>query len=267
MSANTMSEIQNVPHAMKKSRAGNIISISSGKGGVGKTWCAISLCHSLARDGAKVLLFDGDLGLANIDVQLGLMPRHDLSSVFSGQRSLQGAITQFEEGGFDIIAGQSGSTALAAISARRLAELCEHLHELADAYDFVVMDLGAGIDRTVQTLMSGADRNIVLTTEEPTSLTDAYATIKLMARAGNAGSVSIIVNMAGDSRSGEHTYRALLKACENFLHISPPLAGIIRRDKHVADSIRHQASMFMRHPNCEAAEDIAAIASKIGSKT
>lgn len=266
MSANNPDENLGPARGTQRSRPGNIISVSSGKGGVGKTWFAISLCHALAREGAKVLLFDGDLGLANIDIQLGLMPDHDLSSVLSGQRSLKGAITRFEEGGFDIIAGQSGSTALATIPSRRLIELCEHLNELATTYDYIVMDLGAGIDRTVQTMMAGAGRNIVLTTEDPTSLTDAYATIKLMAQAGNAEGISIVVNMAEDSRSGQHTYGALLKACKNFLKLSPPLAGIIRRDKHVIDCIRHQAPMFMRHPNCEAATDIAAIARKIGGK-
>ena len=243
----------------------NVISVSSGKGGVGKTWFSVSLCHALANMKRKVLLFDGDLGLANVDVQLGLMPRYDLSSVFSGRRSLESTVTTVAPAGFDLIAGQSGAGSLAALAPQKLADLRRAIFGMAGRYDHVVMDIGAGIDRTVQTLVQGVGTNIVVTTDEPTALTDAYAFIKVMALAGMGDRVRIVVNMANDHRHGEHTYQTLLRACEHFLKITPTLAGIVRRDPHVSEAIRHQTSLFTRHPNCNAAVDVTAIAERIGS--
>src|SRR5262249_33189627 len=130
---------------------GNVIAIASGKGGVGKTWFSITLAHALARAGRRTLLFDGDLGLANVDVQLGIAPRCDLGSVIAGRSTLTQAIGSYEEGGFDIIAGRSGSGDLASLPASRLALLRNELHGVGRRYDRVVVDLGAGVERGVRT--------------------------------------------------------------------------------------------------------------------
>lgn len=255
--------VRTLRHVVPSEDARNTVAVASGKGGVGKTWFAISLCHALARRGRNMLLFDGDLGLANVDVQLGLAPKHDLAAVLAGERSLAGTIIPFEDGKFDVVPGQSGIGALAMIPPMRLAELRQELCRVAPNYDRVVMDIGAGIGRTVQDLVLGSGTCIVLTTEDPTALTDAYAFIKTIVRAGYASGIRIVVNMASDSRQGDYTYRALLRACESFLHVSPPLLGVVRRDSHVADAIRSQCSLFTRHPNCAAAMDISAIAARI----
>ncbi|NNG02953.1 MAG: AAA family ATPase, partial [Inquilinus sp.] len=151
--------------------ARKLIAVASGKGGVGKTWFAISLAHAFARNGERVLLFDGDLGLANVDIQLGLMPQRDLGSVFDGEITLKGAVQGFEAGGFDIVAGRSGSGSLANLSVPRLAELVTEMERLAAGYDRVVIDLGAGIERTIRLLASRAATILVITNEEPTALT------------------------------------------------------------------------------------------------
>src|SRR5277367_5334697 len=119
----------------------NMIAIASGKGGVGKTWFAITLCHALAKRKKRVLLFDGDLGLANVDIQLGLTPELDLGAVIEGTTTLPGAITKYEEGKFDILAGRSGSGNLASLPTQRLSELRNDLIALARNYDQVVIDL------------------------------------------------------------------------------------------------------------------------------
>src|SRR5271170_545107 len=131
-----------------------ILAIASGKGGVGKTWLAVTLSHLFARSGRPVLLFDGDIGLANVDVQLGLTPQRDLSSVISGRHTLKEAITHYTEGGFDIIAGRSGSASLAMLPPEKLHAVADSLLELQKNYDFVVIDLGAGIEHHVQYLAS-----------------------------------------------------------------------------------------------------------------
>lgn len=244
-------------------RGRNIIAVASGKGGVGKTWFSITLTHALARMGKKVLLFDGDLGLANVDVQLGLMPKRDLNDVIRGRLSLDKVAQPYEEGGFDIIAGRSGQASLSALPSQRLALLRDQLVDLSERYDAVVCDLGAGVDRTVRMLSATATRTALVITDEPTSLTDAYAFIKLGAAAGLSRNVSIVVNMASSVTEGEKTYKTLLRACENFLRLKPPMAGLVRVDPKVKESIRHQTPILIRSPNAEAATDVERIAREI----
>ena len=145
-------------------RGKNIIAVASGKGGVGKTWFSITLAHALTKQGKRVLLFDGDLGLANVDVQLGLMPKRDLNDVIRGRLSLDKVVQTFEDGGFDIIAGRSGQASLSALPSQRLALLRDQLLDLADKYDVVICDLGAGVDRTVRTFAAAATRTVLITT-------------------------------------------------------------------------------------------------------
>lgn len=251
---------QTAPAAPVFRRGKNLIAVASGKGGVGKTWFSITLSHALAKQGKKVLLFDGDLGLANVDVQLGLMPKRDLNDVIRGRLGLDKVIQRYEEGGFDIVAGRSGQASLSALPSQRLTLLRDQLLEVANNYDVVIMDLGAGVDRTVRMFSATATKTLLVATDEPTSLTDAYAFIKLGSAAGMSKHISIVVNQASSVIEGEKTYKTLLKACENFLRLTPPLAGMIRHDTRVKDSIRHQTPILIRSPNADAAEDAQKIA-------
>lgn len=241
-------------------RATNVIAIASGKGGVGKTWFSITLAHALSKAGKKVLLFDGDLGLANIDVQLGLMPKRDLNDVIRGRLSLDKVIQPYEDGGFDIIAGRSGQASLSALPSQRLTMLRDQLLDVAGKYDVVLLDLGAGVDRTVRMLSASATRTLLVTTDEPTSLTDAYAFIKLGSAVGMSKNVGVVVNQAMNTAEGQKTYKTLLKACENFLRLRPPLIGMVHYDKKVRETIRHQSPILTRSPNADAAEDVEQIA-------
>lgn len=244
----------------KSVRPATVITIASGKGGVGKTWFSITLTHALARRDQRALLFDGDLGLANVDVQLGLMPEKDLGGVISGRATLRQSTTPYANGGFDIIAGRSGSGTLASLSRKTLEALHDDLLTLSLDYDQIIVDLGAGLGNTVQAMTQRKGIILVMTTEEPTALTDAYAFIKLSEIANPRSDIRIVVNIAESERAGEKTYNALLNACRSFLKISPPLAGIIRRDAKVRDSIRNQTPILTRYPNAPAAVDVEAIA-------
>jgi len=141
--------------------AGRIIAVASGKGGVGKTWLSITLAHAMARNGSRVLLFDGDLGLANVDVQLGLMPDGDAGDVASGRLPLERAVLH-HEGGFDILPGRSGSGALAALDAAPLERILAALRQATAQYQVVVLDLGAGLDRAQRRMASFADTLLVV---------------------------------------------------------------------------------------------------------
>lgn len=244
-------------------RGPNLIAVASGKGGVGKTWFSITLSHALARSGKRVLLFDGDLGLANIDVQLGLMPKRDLNDVIRGRLGLDKVIQEYEDGGFDIVAGRSGQASLSALPSQRLALLRDQLIEVAKEYDVVIIDLGAGVERNVRMLAAAAAQTLLVVTDEPTSLTDAYAFIKLGSAAGQSKNVGVVVNQATSAVEGEKTYKTLLKACQNFLRLTPPLAGMVRLDPRVKETIRHQTPLLTRSPNTEAAEDVEKIARRV----
>lgn len=241
----------------------NIIAVASGKGGVGKTWFSITLSHALAKAGKKVLLLDGDLALANVDIQLGVMPKRDLNDVVRGRMGLDKIIHRYEEGGFDIIAGRSGHALLSSLPAQHLTLLRDQLLEVAENYDAVIIDLGAGIDRTVFMFCATAFKTLMVVNEESTSLTDSYAIIKRGSASGLSKRISIVVNQAVNAIDGEKTYNTIRKACENFLRLTPPLAGIIRQDTRVKDTIRHQTPILIRSPNADAAEDVQKIAASV----
>ena len=245
----------------------NAIAVASGKGGVGKTLLSISLCHALAQKGLKVLLFDADLGLANVDIQVGLMPRHDLMGVLDGSLTLAQARTPFPGGGFDVIAGRSGSGSLANVPVQRLADLNGGLHRLARVYDRILFDLGAGIDRTVRQIALQASTALVVTNDEPTSITDAYAFIKTINALKPGADLRVLINNAQTRRDGERTYHTLLKACQTFLDRSPTLAGIVRRDQKVREAIRAQRPLLTHAPGCDAAQDVISIAELLANGT
>jgi flagellar biosynthesis protein FlhG len=238
------------------------IAIASGKGGVGKTWLAISLSHALTRAGLHVLVIDADLGLANVDVQLGLVPKVDLGSVIFGRTDVAGAITRHCPTGIDVVAGQSGSGALSGLLAERLDMLLTQIRRETAGYDAVLVDLGAGLDRTVRRIAAWSDLLLVVATDEPTSLTDAYAVLKLQFVDQPDGHPEIVINQAQSTAAGQQTYSTLRRACKAFLHREPPLAGVIRLDPKVRDAIRHQMPLLLRHPNSPAAQDVEALAHK-----
>ncbi|WP_426956245.1 AAA family ATPase [Muricoccus radiodurans] len=241
------------------SRTGRLIGIASGKGGVGKTVVAIGLAQALARAGRRVLLADGDLGLANVDVQLGLAVTHDLMAVLEESVTLEAALVAHESG-LHVLPGRSGSGALATLDASWIGRFAGLLRMAADRYDEVVVDIGAGLDPTPRRLAAACDTLLVVATDEPTSLTDAYAVLKLHRRDAPDADARIVVNEAADMTQGGRTHAALDRACRGFLGRGVALAGVVRRDPLVRDAIRHQVPLLTRHPASHAAQDLERVA-------
>jgi len=236
---------------------GRLLAIASGKGGVGKTWLSISLAQALAEQGRRVLLVDADFGLANIDVQLGLDPGRDL-----GHALAEGAAPVAHPAGFAVLAGRSGSGVLAGLEAAPVLAL---LQRWLGAYDDVLLDLPAGVAAPTRRLAARADRLLVLAVAEPTSLTDAYAVLKLHRQDNPGGVAGVVVNQAAGRVAGEGTWRTLDTACRRFLGAGVPLAAIIRRDPLVPAAIRAQVPLLTRSPAAPAAADIRALAAQLAA--
>lgn len=246
----------------------NLIAIASGKGGVGKTWAAITLAQALSYSGHRVLLADGDLGLANVDVQLGLSPQADLADAIAGLRPFADCTTPAvggagTRGGFDVLAGRSGSAVLANLNPDEWTRLLRGLSALSAFYDTAIADLGAGVDGAVMNLALSAGKILIVLTDEPTSMTDAYAVIKRLSQSGRGGNIELLINMAQDHAEGRRTAATLIRAAQGFLNLELPVAGVVRKDAKVRDAIRRQTTLLSRHPQSPAAADISGLAEEI----
>lgn len=254
-----------------RARAATILAVASGKGGVGKTWLSTTLACAFGRAGQRALLVDCDLGLANVDVQLGIRPQADVHSVVRGFLELDAAVTPVlggpgRQGGFDLIAGHSGSGALGAIKLEEVARIANGLSKLSPHYDRIILDLAAGIDPNVLRFARAADKLVLITTEEPTALTDAYAMVKVLRLQGAAVVPHVIVNMAENRIKGRKVFDQFSMACHEYLGFKPKFSGVICRDPRVPDSIRAQTPLPQRHPQSQAFEDVVRIAEALNAE-
>jgi flagellar biosynthesis protein FlhG len=241
-----------------------VIAVASGKGGVGKTWFAITLAHALAQRGGRAVLLDADLGLANADVQLGLAPTRDLGAVLAGRASAEAAIIA-HPAGFYLLPGRSGSGVLAELGAAERAALLALTRELTGSFQHVVLDIGAGVGMAQRTLLAASDIPLVLATEEPTSLTDAYAVLKLLARDAPDSAPRLVVNLAASAAAAQRVHGTLEAATRRFLGRVLAQGGHIRRDAKVPETIRAQTPLLTRHPTSAAAADVSAIARSLAA--
>jgi flagellar biosynthesis protein FlhG len=222
------------------------IAVTSGKGGVGKTNVCLSLGIMLSLMKKKVLILDADLGLANIHILLGLAPDKTLHNYINKECSLYDIVMQ-GPAGIHIVPAASGLEAMANIEPVQLGLLLRELSQLERNYDFLLIDTGAGIGRTVTEFASMADRGILVATAEPTSLADAYAVTKVLYKK-RIPALSVVVNMASSDKEGKETFDRLNALVVKFLNRPLELLGIIPFDKQVAVSVRKQVAMALSQP-------------------
>lgn len=249
----------------KKQKKTKTIAITSGKGGVGKTSVAVSLSIALARGGSSVTLLDADLGLANINVILGIIPKYNLYHVIKGQKKLKDIVIEVPEG-IKIIAGASGFHQLANLDPKQRNEFIGAVSEL-DSDDYMVVDTGAGVSQNVLSFVMAADEIIVVTTPEPTAITDAYGIIKSIAAQSPDKIIKIIVNRVQSVAEGNRVAQRVINIAGQFLNIKVENLGFIFDDIYVPKSVRNQKPFIVSYPKSKASACISIIADRIGNKS
>lgn len=243
-----------------------LTAIGSGKGGTGKTFVSIALAQALSLEGERVLLCDVDFGLANTPVQLGIGPCGDMDAALRGAEisaelvaAVNGGIRV--RGGFDLVAAQPGSGALADIAPSTAEKLVAALRA-ASRYDRVILDLAAGVEAATMALAAGADESMVVVTPDPAALTDAYAFVKLVLRRGGR-LPHALVNIAANDAEARRVGDALAQTCRAFLKQAPDSIGTIPRDPRVAECVRRQAQLLSEFPRSPASCAIQALAGRL----
>jgi len=244
--------------AGKRVGACQSIAVTSGKGGVGKSNISLILAQSLARLRKRVLLFDADLGLANIHILLGMNPPFNLAHAVRGECELVDVLCD-GPGGVHIVPGASGIEAMADIDSLALERLVRKLVELEAQHDFLIIDIGAGIGRQAVRLSSAADSACVVVTPEPTSLADAYATAKVLLSRGMQR-IAVIVNMASSDKEGREVFEKLQALVKNFLNRKLSLACVLPHDRDVPRMVKAQRSIVIEKPRSTVSVRVGAYA-------
>ncbi|MEE9211335.1 MAG: MinD/ParA family protein [Phycisphaeraceae bacterium] len=247
--------------APRRHRA-RIVTVTSGKGGVGKTSLSVNLAIRLSVMGRRVVLLDADLGTANADVLCNLTPTDTLAHVVAGQRTLAQTMVE-APGGFRLVPGASGLAAIAALGEFERARLVDQIHELEHDADLVLIDTGAGVSPNVLSFAVAADQLLVVTTPEPTAVTDAYALIKTVSRQRDDIDVRLLVNIVREPAEGREVFGRLEAVCRRFLTITPRYAGHILYDPRVAQAVRHRRPFVLENPNSEASRCISQLAHRM----
>lgn len=224
-----------------------VIAVSSGKGGVGKTNISVNLGLTLARRGIRVALLDADLGTANVDVMLGLHPRYHLQHLITGQRSLEEILMQAPHG-MQIIPGASGLPDLADLPDAQREVLLRALMALDGTVDLLLIDTGAGVGRNVVQFILAAGEVLLVTTPEPTAVTDAYALMKVLAGYRMPIAVKLVVNDVANHTEGRAVAQRLIGVSEQFLGRKLDVVGILPHDKNVPNAVRQQTPIVELNP-------------------
>ncbi|BDQ36271.1 site-determining protein [Pseudodesulfovibrio nedwellii] len=238
------------------------LAIMSGKGGVGKTNIVLNLGYALQQAEAKSILMDCDLGLANLDVLLGISPEKNLHDLLQTGVAAEDVLVSIEPG-FDMLPATSGVPELVEMDEDIQDILFKKLITIAGQYDYLMLDLGAGISPTVLSLAALSQLRVVVVTPEPTSLTDSYAVIKVLTTQYGIKDYLVVVNQALSAQEANQTFDRLSAACKNFLNIELRNLGFVHQDSTLVESVRRQTPLMKYAPKATASKDIRALARKI----
>ena len=239
-----------------------VIAVTGGKGGVGKTNVSANLAVAMAELGRQVMLLDADLGLANVDVVLGLHPLHDLSHVIRGERELAEIVME-GPGGLRIVPGASGVKEMAALSPAEHAGLIRAFSDLGADLDTLIVDTAAGISDTVISFARAAHEVLIVVCDEPASLTDAYAMIKLLNRDHGQSRFRVLANMVQTSQEGHDLYNKLCRVADRYLDVMLGYLGSVPHDEYLRKAVRSQRPVVQAYPRSRVAQAFRSLARKV----
>lgn len=243
-----------------------VISVTSGKGGVGKSNVVSNLAMALSAQGKKVLIIDADLGLGNIDVLLGLTPLYNLNNVLNGERTISEIIVE-GPAGIKVIPAGSGVQEFTSLGQHEKLKLLDELDMLEEQFDIMIVDTEAGISENVTYFTVAAQEIIVVVSPEPTSITDVYALIKLLATRYSEHHFKVLVNMAKDSEDALEVFRKLANVAGRFLDISLDYLGCVVKDEKVVEAVKRQRAVYELFPDSEAAYCFSTLAKRVIENT
>jgi len=255
-------QAQNLRELVEKKHDVRVISIASGKGGVGKSSVSVNLAVALSRLGVRVLVVDADFGLANVDVMLGVTTKYDVSHFLRGERAL-GEIIQLGHEGVHFISGGSGVNDLLNIDEEQLTELLTGLVNLGEPTDLIIIDTGAGINENIIQLILASSETIVVTTPEPTAILDAYALIKTIVKRDSSHLISVLINKCENKKEAYRVQAGFIEVVGRHLGKSINPLGLIMYDYDVPMSIRQQVPITVSAPNSVTSREIDLIARTI----
>jgi flagellar biosynthesis protein FlhG len=241
-----------------------VIAVTGGKGGVGKTSVAVNLATALATTGRRVMLLDGDLGLANVDVFLGLSPRHTMAHVLSGERSLEEIILESPHG-VQVVPGASGVADMANLSAAGHLGLVQAFSTLSSRVDVMIVDTSAGLAHSVLQFSQAAQHVLLVVCDEPASMTDAYALVKVLSRNHGVDRFRVLANMVRAPGDGDTLFEKLQRVTSKFLDVTLEYVGEIPEDPYLRRAIREQRPVvgaFPSSPSTRAFKKLALKADK-----
>ncbi|PVZ66809.1 MinD/ParA family protein [Pelagibaculum spongiae] len=244
------------------SRPIQVIGITGGKGGVGKTNVSVNLAVSLAKMGRRVMLMDADLGLANVDVLLGLHAKANLSHVFSGEAELRDILLD-GPGGIKIVPASSGTQHMTQLSNSEHAGLIRGFSELAIDTDVLIVDTAAGISDTVVNFLRACQHVVMVVCDEPTSITDAYALMKLLERDHGIDHFRILANMIQTPRQGQELFVKLSRVTDRFLDVGLQYMGGVPFDMQVRQAVRKQKAVVDAYPSSQIARAFGQLAKQV----
>ncbi|MBV1877972.1 MAG: MinD/ParA family protein [Pseudomonadales bacterium] len=228
-----------------------VIAVTGGKGGVGKSNVSLNMALAMADLGRRVTLFDADLGLANIDVLLGLKSTCTLEQVINGERSIRDILVPGPRG-INVVPAASGTQSMAELGAREHAGLIQAFAEISDQMDVLIVDTAAGISHNVTSFVKAAQEVVLVVCDEPTSITDAYALLKLLNRDHQLDRFKLVSNMTKNKQQGDLLYRKLVGVTDRFLDVTIEHVGNIPFDENIRKAVQRQKAVFDAYPSCKA---------------